>query len=40
MGKGKRRDNSPIFLILCSSALRCVKLIKYVVDEKRSIVGD
>lgn len=28
LGKGKRRDKSPYFLILCSSALRCVEVIK------------
>ncbi|TDH68294.1 hypothetical protein CCR75_003243 [Bremia lactucae] len=28
IGKGIRRDKSPIFLILCSSALRCVQVIK------------
>lgn len=28
LGKGMRRDKSPYFLILCSSALRCVEVIK------------
>ncbi|KAG6606619.1 putative ubiquitin-specific protease [Phytophthora cinnamomi] len=29
LGKGKRRDKSPYFLILCSSALRCVEVHKH-----------
>lgn len=34
LGKGKRRDKSPYFLILCSSALRCVEVIKYLTPFK------
>ncbi|KAH7462707.1 Protein CMSS1 [Phytophthora ramorum] len=33
-GKGKRRDKSPYFLILCSSALRCVEVIKHLTPFK------
>lgn len=28
-GKGKKLDKSPYFIILCSSALRAVEVIKY-----------
>ncbi|KAE8985516.1 hypothetical protein PR003_g23256 [Phytophthora rubi] len=34
VGKGKRRDKSPYFLILCSSALRCVDVIKHLTPFK------
>ncbi|KAG3086347.1 hypothetical protein PI124_g16582 [Phytophthora idaei] len=34
VGKGKRRDKSPYFLILCSSALRCVEVIKHLTPFK------
>ncbi|OWY98272.1 Ubiquitin-specific protease [Phytophthora megakarya] len=34
LGKGKRRDKSPYFLILCSSALRCVEVIKHLTSFK------
>ncbi|CAI5708745.1 unnamed protein product [Peronospora destructor] len=34
LGKGKRRDKSPVLLILCSSALRCVELIKHLTSFK------
>ncbi|KAL3663547.1 hypothetical protein V7S43_011434 [Phytophthora oleae] len=34
LGKGKRRDKSPYFIILCSSALRCVEVIKYITSFK------
>ncbi|KAG7381541.1 cms1 ribosomal small subunit [Phytophthora pseudosyringae] len=34
VGKGKRRDKSPYFLILCSSALRCVEVIKHITSFK------
>ncbi|CAH0492149.1 unnamed protein product [Peronospora farinosa] len=34
LGKGMRRDKSPVFLILCSSALRCVELIKHLTSFK------
>lgn len=30
LGKGKKLDKSPYFIILCSSALRAVEVIKYV----------
>ncbi|KAI9905782.1 hypothetical protein PsorP6_014078 [Peronosclerospora sorghi] len=34
LGKGKRRDKSPYFIILCSSALRCVEVIKHLTSFK------
>ncbi|RLN71917.1 hypothetical protein BBJ28_00015913 [Nothophytophthora sp. Chile5] len=33
-GKGKRLDKSPYFLVLCSSALRCVEVLKHVASFK------
>ncbi|KAL8005513.1 putative P-loop containing nucleoside triphosphate hydrolase, protein Cms1 [Plasmopara halstedii] len=37
MGKSKRRDKSPYFVILCSSALRCVEVIKHLTSFKCKI---
>ncbi|KAG7396276.1 cms1 ribosomal small subunit [Phytophthora boehmeriae] len=34
VGKGKKRDKSPYFLILCSSALRAVEVLKYLTSFK------
>lgn len=32
LGKGKKYDKSPYFLIVCSSALRAVEVLKYVIS--------
>ncbi|KUF76074.1 CMSS1 protein [Phytophthora nicotianae] len=38
LGKGKRRDKSPYFLILCSSALRCLEVIKHLKSFKCNVL--
>lgn len=39
LGKGKKLDKSPYFIILCASALRAVEVLKYVEWTSTAVSG-